>query len=234
MDWIDGKDLFGFVVEKNEIPRSGGRPYAQHTKVELNLVLHTTEGPTVKNALNTFAGEPNNASHFVVGESRIIQLRSLDAQAGALAVNSPHNPNDGTIQIENVGYSKENLWLPEDGLLKPLVALLAFLGAELQIPLTVPNAWPDDCSDIKTILATNNTRRLQAEKTWPAPQGVWLHMEVPWQAKNWHWDMGRVRRSVILQQAEELANQPVNGTSPSGGSDPLSGGDGQMSKPSNI
>src|SRR5262245_27628073 len=92
MNWIDGKDLFGFVVEKNEISRSGGRPYAPHTKGKLNLVLHTTEGPTVKNALNTFASEPNNASHFVVGEGRIIQLRPLDAQAGALAVNSPHNP----------------------------------------------------------------------------------------------------------------------------------------------
>jgi len=181
MDWIDGRVLFEeFTVEKHEIARSDDRPYVPHTSMDkLNFVLHTTEGGSVAGALATFEGEPNNASHFLIGENRIIQLRPVNAQAGALRVNSPHNPNDGAIQIENVGFSKETLWLPDDDVQKPLTALLAFLGNGLSIPLATPNqAWVDDCSDIKTILATNNTRRQEAAKTWPGPQGVWMHLLV--------------------------------------------------------
>lgn len=220
MDWIDGQDLFGFKVEKREMARSGGRPYAKHSTDKLNIVLHTTEGSTLAGALSTFAASPNNSSHFVVGQGRIVQLRPLNAQGGALRANSPHNPNDGAIQIENVGFSKETLWIPDDGVLKPLAGLLAYLSVNLNVPLSVPNDWPDDCSDIKTILSSNNTRRKAAEKTYPAPQGVWMHLEIPWQQSSWHWDMGKVQRSVILQQAKELADQLAAGASPAGGPDP--------------
>ena len=207
MDWLS--NVFDFDVEKNEIPRTRGRSYRAHTVEGLSIVLHTTEGDTVAGALAALGGK-GVPSHFTVGQGRIVQLRPINAQAAALHENPPHNPNDGTIQIEMVARSQQKPWLPNDETLKPAVALLAFLNRELGIPLTVPNGWPDDCSDIKTIWASNNTRRLQAEHTWPAPQGVWQHMEVPWQQPSWHYDCGAIRRTEMIAMANALlAEEPA-------------------------
>jgi hypothetical protein len=199
MDWIDGQNVFGFVVEKHEIPRSGNRPYLENSG-DLNIILHTTEGGSLAGALATL-GANGDPSTFLVGEGRILQLRPLIAQAAAL-----HDPmNAGCIQIEMVGFSKQTKWLPDDGTLKPAVALLAWLKANLGIPLAVPYDWPDDCSDIKnTVWASDNLRRQKAIASYPAPQGVYMHLEVPHQGPSWHWDCGALQRSVMIEQAEAL------------------------------
>lgn len=205
IDWITDP-VFGFTVEKHEVPRMGGRPYYPNTG-DLNVVLHTTEGGSVAGALSTLAAN-NDPSHFTVGEGRIIQLRPLSAQAASLHLNPPHNPNNGCIQIEMVGFSKQHLWLPETGTLEPTCALLAWLSQNLGIPLAIPNDWPDDGSDIKTIWSSNNTRRQQAAKSYPLPQGVWMHMEIPWQQPSWHWDCGAIERTKMITKAMILLGQP--------------------------
>lgn len=202
MEWWDGKVLHGTLVEKHEIKRPGENPYFQIPALTHIGVLHTTEGKTLSSALAQL--DMSKASPtFCVGENRIVQCRPIGAQAACLRANSGQpNPNkDAYIQIEMVAFSSQQLWLPDSPTLKPLVRLIAELAHI--VPLTVPNDWPDDCHDLKgTIWASNNSRR--RSNTWPAQKGWWMHMEVPFQAKSWHWDCGAIKRTVILQQAKEL------------------------------
>lgn len=195
--------IFGIDVEVNEIPRSNGRPYVSH--IPKSGVLHTTEGSSVAGALAALA-KSKSPSHFVIGENRIVQLRPINVQAAALHANAPHNPNDGVIQIEMVARSSQQLWLPEDGTLQPTIKLMAWLNKNLAIPLSIPNDWPDDCSDIKTIWASNNTRRQQTAKTWPEPYGWYMHLEIAWQEPTWHYDCGALKRSEMIKMAQELVN----------------------------
>ena len=49
--WLDGQDIFGFTVEKQEIPRPGHAPYYL-MPVQTGIgVLHTTEGNDIQSAL---------------------------------------------------------------------------------------------------------------------------------------------------------------------------------------
>jgi hypothetical protein len=196
MDWIS-EPVFNFPVEKNEIPRSGGRPYLPN-EGPLNLILHTTEGSTVAGALATL-DQNVDPSHFVVGQGRIIQLRPVNAQAAAL-----HDPmNVSCIQVEIVGFSQEKPWLPEDDTLEPLVGLIAYLSQNLNIPLVVPyDDWVDDLSDCPLPWAANNKRRKQCAPTYPKPYGVYGHIDIPNQQPSYHWDPGCLQISVILQKAQ--------------------------------
>ena len=206
MDWLS-EDVFGFRVEKKEIPRPGGAPYHQTSNTSIG-VLHTTEGSTVDGAWRTLS-QAGSAPHFITGEGRIVQCRPLTAQGSALRTNSPHHPNaDAQVQIEMVAFSKETLWLPGPETLEPSVALLAFCARDLGIPLRIPAEWPDNCSDVPPRWAANNARRQNAANgLWPAEKGWWMHMEVPWQNPSWHWDCGALKRSEMVRMAEVLLNQ---------------------------
>ena len=201
--WIDGQVIHGILVEKQEIKRPGGAPYyeiAENTQIG---VLHTTEGKNISSALSHMSMS-KSSPHFTVGDNRIVQNRPIGVQASAVRANAGQpNPNkDAYIQIECVAFSSQQLWLPDSPTLQPLVKLLAYL--KQYVPLVVPNNWPDDCADLKgQIWASNNSRRRSG--TWPAVKGWWMHMEVPYQKPSWHWDCGAIRRTVILQQAEELS-----------------------------
>jgi hypothetical protein len=201
MDWLD--EVFGFNVERREIKRSGGRPYFPISNTGVG-VLHTTEGDTVDGAWSTLNGN-FSAPHFITGENRIVQCRPLTAQGAALRANAPHNPNrEAQIQIEMVARSSQSLWLPVDGTLQPTVALMAYCAQNLGIPLRIPVDWPDDCSDVPLPWAAENARRIKAaDGLWPTETGWWMHMEVPWQQPSWHWDCGAVKRSVMIQMAND-------------------------------
>lgn len=204
MEWWNGKVLSGTLVEKHEIPRPGNATYFQIAPTQIG-VLHTTEGKTLSSALSHLS--MNHASpHFCVGDNRIVQCRPIGVQAACLRANhNQPNPNrDAYIQIEMVAFSSQKLWLPDAPTLQPLVRLMAALKDF--VPFKVPNNWPDDCNDLKgTIWAANNSRR--RSNTWPAEKGWWMHMEVPYQGKSWHWDCGAIKRTVLLQQAKELNGQ---------------------------
>lgn len=215
--WLDGQKLFGFTVEKHEIPRAGGKSYLPINQTTEIGCLHTTEGRTVASAIDAMdgdvsAGKMPDPCHFIAGEGRLVQTRPLFVQAASL-----HAPANmfAFVQIEMVAFSKTTLWLPDDPTLKPAVALMAYCAQQKWIPLQVPNGWPDDIADVKPYPSTNNSRRRTAVANhwWPGTspnlirpesKGWWEHMEVPFQGSSWHWNCGALKRSVMLQMAKDL------------------------------
>jgi hypothetical protein len=202
IEWVD--KIGKFKVERREIPRLGGKPYFLNSSTIIG-VLHTTEIQGVENSWELL-NERHSAPHFVTGEGRILQCRTLNVQGATLAPGNGNTANvHAQIQIEMVANSKEELWLPESGTLEPTVAIMAFCRKHLGIPLRAPNNWPDDCSDVPSPWAANNRRRKQAAKgLWPIEKGWWMHMEVPHQGKNWHWDCGALQRSSMIVMASVL------------------------------
>jgi len=211
--WLDGQDIFGFTVEKQEIPRPGHAPYYL-MPVQTGIgVLHTTEADDVQSALDAMDGssKPADPCHFIAGENRIVQTRAVGIQAASL-----HPPANtyAYIQIEMVGKTNDpprpenQLWLPVDSTLNPAVALMAWCSKNYGIPLIVPNNWPDGIDDVKPFPSSNNSRRIAAvaHGLWPHSRGWWMHLEIPFQAPSWHWDCGAVQRTVMLQQAQALLN----------------------------
>lgn len=196
--WLE--ELGKYKVERQEIHRPGGKPYYAVQKTGIG-VLHTTEGDTIAGAYATLA-EKSIAPHFIVGEDRILQCRPIGSQASALRGTANQYAE---IQIEMVARTRDNLWLPIDSTLLPTLEILAWASTALEIPLQVPNLWPDDLSDMHPPYAINNARRRFAAKgPFPIFKGWWMHLEIPFQDPTWHWDCGKLRRTVMLERAENI------------------------------
>lgn len=218
-------EIFGIKVEKRVIPRKGGKPFLFNSHTQIG-VLHSTENPSVEGSFKTLKAN-FSAPHFIVGEGRILQCRSLMHQAAALVGNAPVFANaQASIQIEMAAFtggSKEattNLWIPSDPVLIPTVAILAYCaGNGIDIPLQVPTEdWKDNADDMPLPWASGptkakpnrkmNTRRIRAAKgDFPKLKGWWMHVEVPGQAESWHHDCGRLKRRDMLRMALELLQQ---------------------------
>jgi len=201
-DWI--KKIDKFEVEREEIPRPNQKPYLLNAS-SLIGILHTTEISTVDKTWKALSAK-SVAPHFICGESRIVQCRPLSVQGSALRPGPKNSANvHAQVQIEMVAFSKQKLWLPDDGTLLPAVSIMAYCQRTLGIPLRVPSDWPDDCSDLKNPWASNNKRRRQAVLgIWPKEKGWWMHLEVPYQGPTWHWDCGAIQRSAMLDMAKKL------------------------------
>lgn len=219
--------IFGFKVEKRVIPRPGGAKFMFNSHTQIG-VLHSTENPSVDGSFTTL-NKKHSAPHFIVGEGRIIQCRSLTHQGAALAGNGPCFANaQASIQIEMAAFTGGGkdaktttaVWLPKDGVLLPTVAILAFCtGNGIDIPLQVPtDDWRDDNSDMplpwaggptkKNPKKKPNVRRIRAAKgDFPKLKGWWMHVEIPCQAEMWHHDCGALRRRDMLRMAQELLNK---------------------------
>src|SRR5215471_810696 len=200
--WLTDFTLNGIKVEKAEIPRPGNKPYYPMDPKPTG-VLHTTESNTIQSAMAQLRMR-FDAPHFVVGEGRILQCRPIGVQAAAL-----HDPGNRTafIQIEQVGFSKQQLWQLPDSTLQSSIAIMAYAAEQDFIPLQVPFKWPDDVADMHgTIWAANNKRRQRASQAdgWGVEPGWWMHMEVPNQGPTWHWDCGAVKRSELISQAQAI------------------------------
>ncbi len=219
--------IFGFKVEKRVIPRRNNAKFMFNSHTQIG-VLHTTENPSVEQSFKTL-NETHSAPHFIVGDGRIIQCRSLAHQGAALVGNGPVFANaQASIQIEMAaftggGNNADNtidVWLPKDGVLLPTVAIMAFCaGNGIDIPLQVPtDDWKDDASDMPLPWASGptkkkparkmNARRIRAAKgDFPKLKGWWMHVEIPGQGETWHHDCGALRRREMLRMAQELLNQ---------------------------
>lgn len=219
--------IFGFKVEKRVIPRPGGKKFMFNSHTQIG-VLHTTESPSVEGSFKTL-NKARSAPHFIVGEGRIIQCRSLGHQGAALVGNSPVFANaQASIQIEMATFTgggkdtstTTDVWLPKEGVLLPTVAILAFCaGNGIDIPLQVPtDDWRDDNSDMPLPWAGGptkkkpkrkpNVRRIRAAKgDFPKLKGWWMHVEIPGQQETWHHDCGALRRRDMLRMAQELLNK---------------------------
>lgn len=201
--------IYGFTVKQMPI----GAAVTATLAKPVSGVLHTTEGSTAAGAANTFHVN-GNPSHFAIDSSTIIQFRPLDQRAMALR----HSPavnvfkgatNAHAVQIEIAGFSKTSLWIPDSQTVDRVAAVIAYASLFHGIPLSVPNTWPDNLSDVALPWAARNSRRIWAESNWPTVRGWWQHMEIPGQGPTWHWDCGALRRSVLLQKAQALINSPA-------------------------
>lgn len=192
-------EIFGFRVEQRVIPRPGGGRFFFNSHTQIG-VLHTTENSSVEGSFRSLNAD-NIAPHFIVGEGRIVQCRSLTHQASALRGNGPCFANaQAAIQIEMAAFTgggnsdatTTNLWIPRDDVLLPTVAIMAFCaGNGIDIPLQVPTEdWKDDASDMPLPWAAGptrrnprrrmNTRRIRAAGgDFPRLKGWWMHVEIP-------------------------------------------------------
>lgn len=191
--WLVG-DLDGFVVQRRESPRPGGQPYLPLINPQA-FIIHTTEGPSVDGAWSTLNSK-GAAPHFIVGEGRIVQMRPMGAQGATV-----HDHNDIGWQVECVGFSKlfvHQLTLPT---WRPLVALTRFFHEVKGVPMRRPDGWKDDCSDISTALATDNTRRRSRRAL--TFSGLLGHLDIPDQSPTWHWDPGCLSYAALIQEVGE-------------------------------
>ena len=195
--WPD--EIYGFKVEHEPTGSAGT------LLTPVSIVLHTTEtsGP-----IGFYPDPPN----FETSSGRIRQFRGVDEWSAALRHDPAHNPfgtetNAFAAQIEIVGFSQQKLWQPDEGTMERTAAVMAYFAEFHGVPLVVPNPdWKDDGSDIVGIWASRNSRRKWAELHWPYTRGVWMHLEVPWQAPTWHWDAGGLARRELIARAEDMGD----------------------------
>jgi hypothetical protein len=197
--WLEA--IGPFRVTKRESPRPGGQPYLPLSDPRA-LIVHTTEGTSVDGAWNTL-NQKGAAPHFIVGENRIVQMRPLSAQAATLVTDSSAGffANSLGWQVECVGRSLGMVHKLTPPSWEPLVALARWFHEQKDVPLRRPAGWLDNCSDITTSLATNNTRR-QSRKALGF-RGFLGHLDVPDQDPTWHWDPGALNYSALFRAVEE-------------------------------
>jgi hypothetical protein len=140
----------------------------------VNLILHTTEtGGYVENL--------KYPSQWQCGEGVIGQHVKL-----GLAGDAVNKWDNYAQQIEMVGRSQLDLWLPAEATLGPVVALTAWLHQTNRIKTGVvrPTLWPT-VLDRGPQASTTYYRRLAG--LWPNTPGVYGHVDIP---DNSHWDPG--------------------------------------------
>ncbi len=159
-------------------------------------ILHTTEGGWA-GSLGVF--KRHFAPHFMLGfdadtnKVRIAQLVQVGTIGAAL---KGHN-NKAIVQIEMIGFSKEEPWLPDDETVEALASLMATCASEYGIPLE--HAWQD--GDFGK--AGANPHR--SSGNYGSVPGWYGHGDCP--SPDTHWDPGNLKWSVILDLAKQMANE---------------------------
>lgn len=202
MTWLT--TIGPYRAQKRESPRPGGKPYIPLSDPR-SLIVHTTEGPSVDGAWNTL-NQKGAAPHFIVGENRIVQMRPLDVQAATLVTDADAGfwANALGWQVECVGHAQQSLHKLTASSWNPLAALATYFHERQGVPLRRPDGWRDNCSDITTILASNNTRR-QSRKAIGF-RGFLGHLDVPNQSPTWHWDPGALDYTALFAEIEEASD----------------------------
>jgi hypothetical protein len=139
-----------------------------------NLILHTTETDGYVETLKF-------PSQWQCGEEKIGQHIKL-----GLAGDSVNTWDGHAQQIEMVGRSRLERWLPREETLGPVVALTAWLHKtdRIKTGLKRPALWPV-VLDKGPQAVTSYYRRHAG--VWPGTAGVYGHVEIP---DNSHWDPG--------------------------------------------
>lgn len=155
--------------------------------------LHTTEGGSSEGADAVF--KRHFAPHFVVGPNlkgqvHIEQLVPVGCIGAALEA---HN-DLAIVQIEAVGFSKEQSWCFEPKTLDALSYLFVEIEKQYGVPLTHP--WADDDWG----LAGYNTPHRRSGK-FGHVAGWFSHGDIP---NNCHWDCGHLQWSKIFARAQAI------------------------------
>jgi hypothetical protein len=143
-----------------------------------NLVMHTTETDGYVETLRF-------PSQWQCGEGKIGQHIRL-----GLAGDSVNTWDLVCQQIEMVGRSQLQRWLPEEQTLGPTVALVAWLHTTERIKtgLRRPALWPVMVdTPIGSGLPASSLYYRRRQNLWPDVPGVYGHLEIP---DNSHWDPG--------------------------------------------
>ena len=167
------------------LPDDTGRewPVIQHRQVSSrgqlnpgtpNLILHTTE-------TSAYIDQLRFPSQWQCGEGKIGQHIRL-----GLAGDAVNTWDNFAQQIEMVGRSQLDKWLPAEATLGPTVALTAWLHEEglIKTGLKRPATWPV-ILDRGPQAVISYYRRLAGK--WPSEPGVYGHVDIP---DNSHWDPG--------------------------------------------
>gem|GEM_PF-4198355 len=156
-------------------------------------VLHTTEGGWA-GSLAIF--KQHFAPHFMLGfdaEAQKVRIAQL-VQVGTIGAALKAHNNQAIVQIEMIGFSKEQPWLPDADTLEALASLMAVCAREYAIPLTHP--WPD--GDFGK--AGNNPHR--SSGNYGSVAGWYGHGDCP--SPDTHWDPGNLKWSFVLDRASQI------------------------------
>jgi hypothetical protein len=188
--WVSGT-LPGPGDKEYPIKRFAQGPYYSLAQVKPNLVLHTTE-------TDGYVEHLEYPSQWQVGEGIIGQHRPLWAKGEALKGDTTNDPY--AMQIEIVGRSQLDLWLPKPGSLGPLVALMAWFQQRglVKSAVTRPTNWADKLD--RGPQATSTYYRRQAN-LWPSTAGVYGHVDIP---DNDHWDPGSLEYAQLFRMVLDV------------------------------
>lgn len=176
-------------------------PCFQHELADLTVpaagVLHTTEGGW-NGSMDVF--KVHYAPHFALGlnasgKPEIAQLVPVGI-IGAACVG--HN-NKARVQIEMIGYAKEEAWLPDDDTLDVLASLMLVCRDEWGIPLSHP--W----SDGDYGRAGDNPHRHSGK--FGTVAGWFGHADMP--PMDSHWDPGNLQWSKVFAHAASIDRSAV-------------------------
>lgn len=180
------------------IKRFAQGPYTRLAYGTPNVVLHTTE-------TQGYVEHLEYPSQFQVGEGFIGQHRPLWARGEALRGDITNDPY--AMQIEIVGYSKLNVWLPGPLSLQPLVALVAFLHDRglIKTGTKRPADWPTKLD--RGPQAVESYYRRNAG-LWPNTPGVYGHVDIPF---NTHYDPGSFDYPKFFEMVAAVTGAEVSG-----------------------
>ncbi len=197
--WLDQAGKF-------PIAHIGGIP---HFNVAVPLdaprtgVLHTTEGGWA-GSLDIF--KRHFAPHFMLGfdaNAGAVRIAQL-VQVGTIGAALKANNRQAIVQVEMIGFSRKEPWLPDDGTAEALASLMAVCLVEYGIPLHRP--WAD--GDFGSF--GDNPHRTSGK--YGKEAGWFGHGDCP--SPDTHWDPGNMRWSVILARAQQIADTLAAPASP--------------------
>jgi hypothetical protein len=191
--WIVGKlpGPDGGLIPVKHFPQG---PYDRRQRNNPLLCLHTTE-------THGYVEDLRFPSEFQVGEDVIGQHRPLWARGSAV---DEHDQD--LLQIEIVGFSRLDPWLPEPESLFPLVALMALLHRRgfVATALRRPDRWPVRLDRLPAAV----DRYYRRHEIWDAPF-VYGHVEIPGDE---HWDPGSLDHPTLFSMVRDvLAAKEVDG-----------------------
>jgi hypothetical protein len=166
-------------------------------------VLHTTQ-TSWDNAIARFRRELTTPT-FQIAPSRIGQLVPLGEASAGL-----ENPKGGVetnlwarVQIEMVFSVTDpphrHPWVPDQGLLDVLAAVMKMLHEDCEIPLERP--FPEQAA-LEGVLASPDFVLRHSGK-WGHAAGYWGHVEIP---ENKHWDPGNIDYKALFERAGQRSD----------------------------
>jgi hypothetical protein len=157
-------------------------------------VLHTTEGGW-DGSEGVF--KRHFSPHFMLGyhpATKKVEIEQL-LPIGSMGMATKAHDNLAIVQIEMIGFSKEQPWLPDPQTLDALCSLMNVCKDEWGIPLSHP--WPDGDYGRAGPNAHRSSGKLGKVAGW------FGHGDMP--SPDSHWDPGNLQWSKVFARCAELS-----------------------------